>query len=138
MSTKKAVAVTRRTSIAVLPAAVITWSAQAQDFRSIQRGQDVRPRNRAEFDQRHQNQGSHGFVGMWITADGNIRHNLLPGGRYDEARGTRESAYCGRYIISGNLIDYVDDTGFIADGEFRDDALYHAGMIMYRNGQRPR
>lgn len=27
------------------------------------------------------------YVGMWVTADGRIRHELLPGGRYDEARG---------------------------------------------------
>lgn len=32
--------------------------------------------------------GSHPYVGMWVTADGYIRHNLLPNGRYDEARGT--------------------------------------------------
>ncbi|QKC92047.1 hypothetical protein EB230_29315 [Mesorhizobium sp. NZP2234] len=33
------------------------------------------------------------FVGLWITTDGHIRHNLFPNGRYDEARGRRESAY---------------------------------------------
>jgi hypothetical protein len=132
MSTKKAGLVTRRTAVALLPAAAFIGHAQAQDFRLIQRGKDVRPQNRAEFDQRHVTQGPHGFVGMWITADGNIRHNLLPGGRYDEARGTRESAYRGRYIVSGNFIDYVDDTGFIADGEFKGDILYHYGMVMHR------
>lgn len=36
---------------------------------------------------------SHPCVGMWVTADGHIRHELLPNGRYDEARGSRESAY---------------------------------------------
>lgn len=30
--------------------------------------------------------GSHPYVGMWVTADGYIRHNLLPNCRYDEAR----------------------------------------------------
>jgi len=29
-------------------------------------------------------------------------------------------------------IDYVDDTGFTADGEFRSGALYHAGYVFYR------
>ncbi|WP_231711082.1 Atu4866 domain-containing protein [Xanthobacter dioxanivorans] len=80
----------------------------------------------------------HPYVGMWITADGHIRHNLLPNGRYDEARGRRESAYQGRYEVRGNHIDYWDDTGFTADGEFSDDVLYHAGMILYRDGNNAR
>ncbi|WNG22358.1 hypothetical protein F0U63_35865 [Cystobacter fuscus] len=57
---------------------------------------------------------------------------LLPGGRYDEARGKRKSAYRGRYTIKGNHIDYVDDTGFTADGDFREGVLHHAGMVLYR------
>ena len=81
---------------------------------------------------------THPYVGMWITADGHIRHNLLPSGRYDEARGRRESAYQGRYEIRGHHIDYWDDTGFTADGEFRDGILYHAGMVLYRDGKVPR
>lgn len=74
----------------------------------------------------------HSYVGMWVTADGHIRHELLPNGRYDEARGTRESAYQGRYEIVGNHIEYWDDTGFTANGEFIDGVLYHAGMVMFR------
>lgn len=74
----------------------------------------------------------HPYVGMWVTADGRIRHELLPDGRYDEARGDRESAYQGRYEVRGNYIYYWDDTGFTADGEFIDDVLHHAGMILYR------
>lgn len=72
------------------------------------------------------------YIGMWVTADGAIRHELLPAGRYDEARGTRKSAYQGRYALTGDHIDYVDDTGFTADGEFRDGVLYHAGMVLRR------
>lgn len=71
-------------------------------------------------------------TGMWITADGHIRHHLLPTGRYDEARGAVESAYQGNYTVTGNHIDYQDDTGFTADGEFRDGILYHAGMVLTR------
>ena len=74
----------------------------------------------------------HPYVGMWVTGDGYIRHELLPNGRYDEARGTRKSAYQGRYEITGNHIDYWDDTGFTADGEFIDGVLHHAGMVLYR------
>lgn len=70
---------------------------------------------------------------MWVTEDGNIRQELLPNGRYDEARGQRQSAYTGSYIIvEDDYIEYVDDTGFTADGEFKDGVLYHAGMVFYR------
>lgn len=74
----------------------------------------------------------HPYVGMWVTKDGYIRHELLANNRYDEARGERESAYQGRYQVTGNHIEYWDDTGFTADGEFIDDVLYHAGMVLYR------
>ncbi len=77
-------------------------------------------------------QASHPYVGMWVTQDGYIRHELLPNNRYDEARGNRESAYQGRYEVTGNRINYWDDTGFTADGEFRDGVLYHGGYIFYR------
>ncbi|MBF59635.1 Atu4866 domain-containing protein [Halomonas sp. FeN2] len=74
----------------------------------------------------------HPYVGTWVTKDGYIRHELLANNRYDEARGERESAYQGRYKVTGNHIEYWDDTGFTADGEFIDDVLYHAGMVLYR------
>lgn len=77
-------------------------------------------------------ENTHPYVGMWMTADGYVRHNLLPNGRYDEARGNRESAYQGRYEVRGNKIFYWDDTGFTADGTFTDDVLHHGGMILYR------
>ncbi len=72
------------------------------------------------------------YVGMWVTADGTIRHKLLPGGRYDEARGGKQSAYRGSYRLKNDHIDYRDDTGFTADGEFRGGMLYHGGMVLYR------
>lgn len=74
----------------------------------------------------------HPYVGMWVTADGRVRHELLPNGRYDEARGQRESAYQGRYTVTGSHIDHLDDTGFTADGEFIDGVLYHGGMVLRR------
>lgn len=76
---------------------------------------------------------AHPYVGMWMTADNHIRHELLPNGRYVEARGDRERAYEGRYKITGTYIQYWDDTGFTADGDFVEaDVLHHAGMILYR------
>lgn len=76
------------------------------------------------------------YVGMWVTKDGYIRHNLLPNDRYDEARGQKKSAYQGSYTLIGNHIDYVDDTGFTADGEFRDGVLYHGGMVLCREAKK--
>ncbi len=72
------------------------------------------------------------YIGMWVTKDGYIRHELLPNNRYDEARGKRKSAYQGNYTVYGNHIDYKDDTGFTADGEFKEGILYHAGMVLYK------
>ena len=72
------------------------------------------------------------YSGLWVTADGHIRHELLPDGRYVEARGDRERAYEGQYWLAGDHIDYKDDTGFTADGDFKDGILYHAGMVLYR------
>jgi hypothetical protein len=81
----------------------------------------------------HHQPQNHAYVGMWVTDDGRIRHELLPNGRYDEARGSRQSAYQGRYVVTGNQINYWDDTGFTADGVFVDEnTLHHAGMILRR------
>ncbi|MCX8997050.1 Atu4866 domain-containing protein [Rhizobiaceae bacterium BDR2-2] len=77
-------------------------------------------------------QADHPYAGLWVTQDGRIRHELLPNGRYVEARGTRERAYEGRYEVTGTHIEYWDDTGFTADGDFIDGVLHHAGMILYR------
>ncbi|PLP60646.1 hypothetical protein CYK37_05865 [Mesorhizobium loti] len=75
----------------------------------------------------------HPYVGMWVTDDGRVRHELLPAGRYDEARGNRQSAYQGRYEVTGNHIEYWDDTGFTTDGDFVDEnTLHHGGMILHR------
>ena len=71
-------------------------------------------------------------VGMWVTADGYIRQELLPNGRYDEARGNKASADHGRYEVDGLHINYWDDTGFEADGEFIDGVLHHVGMKFFR------
>jgi hypothetical protein len=77
------------------------------------------------------------FIGMWVTRDGYIRHELLPDGQYNEARDNRSGAYHGQYIINGTHIEYVDDTGFTADGDFENDlVLHHAGMTLYKVKQK--
>lgn len=73
----------------------------------------------------------HDYTGLWVTEDGEIRQALLPNGRYVEARGHLDVAYQGNYQIVGNHIEYQDDTGFIADGDFIAGVLHHAGMVMY-------
>lgn len=76
---------------------------------------------------------AHPYMGMWVTGDGRIRQELLPNGRYDEARGGRRSAYQGRYEVRGARIDYWDDAGFTADGVFvTEDELHHGGMVFRR------
>ncbi|MEU4537362.1 Atu4866 domain-containing protein [Streptosporangium sp. NPDC023825] len=76
--------------------------------------------------------GGHPHVGMWVTADGRIRQELLPDGRYEEERDGRERAYTGRYTVTGDHIDYVDDTGFTATGDVRDGVLYHEHLVLHR------
>ena len=71
-------------------------------------------------------------VGMWVTADGHTRQELLSDGCYDEARGERRSAYTGRYTVTGSHLDYGDDTGVTATGDIRDGVLYHEHLVLYR------
>ncbi|MEU0037408.1 MULTISPECIES: Atu4866 domain-containing protein [unclassified Streptomyces] len=75
---------------------------------------------------------AHPFTGMWVEENNFVRQELLPDGRYDEARGDRPSAYQGRYWIDGTRIDYLDDLGFWAFGEFKDGTLHHAGYRFTR------
>ncbi|SKC84112.1 oxidoreductase [Ohtaekwangia koreensis] len=77
-------------------------------------------------------EGAQSYIGMWVTKDGHIRQELLPGGRYDEARGTKKSAYTGSYTIDGDHIEYIDDTGFTASGDFREGVLHHGGYLFYK------
>jgi Agrobacterium tumefaciens protein Atu4866 len=86
---------------------------------------------KGDYEMSKEHANLHSYLGIWVTADGYIRHELLPNGRYDEARGDRKSAYQGNYTIKGNHIEYVDDTGFTADGDFINGVLYHAGMVLY-------
>ncbi|MEU7860782.1 Atu4866 domain-containing protein [Nonomuraea sp. NPDC049141] len=74
----------------------------------------------------------HSYLGLWVDDHDFVRQRLLPDGRYDEARGDRPSAYRGRYWINGARIDYLDDLGFWAYGEFRDGELHHAGYRFTR------
>lgn len=120
----------RTAGLAVALAATLATSASMISF-----PQSTEPSSRTR--QRQPSNGEtmaqHPYVGMWITDGGRVRHELLPNGRYDEARGDRESAYLGRYEVQCSHIRYWDDTGFTADGNFVDaDTLHHGGMILRR------
>ncbi|MFE4664937.1 Atu4866 domain-containing protein [Streptomyces sp. NPDC056716] len=69
-------------------------------------------------------------VGVWIDRNDFLHQELTADGRYDETRGGRPHAYQGRYWTDGDRIDYLDDLGFWAYGEFRGDELHHAGYVM--------
>jgi hypothetical protein len=69
-------------------------------------------------------------VGVWIDSHDFLHQELGADGRYDETRGGRRHAYQGRYWIDGDRIDYLDDLGFWAYGEFQGDELHHAGYVM--------
>ncbi|MEQ8145183.1 Atu4866 domain-containing protein [Streptomyces sp. OP7] len=69
-------------------------------------------------------------VGVWIDVEDFLHQELGADGRYDETRGGRPHAYQGRFWIDGDRIDYLDDLGFWAFGEFKGDELHHAGYVM--------
>lgn len=73
------------------------------------------------------------YIGLWVTGDGHVRQHLLANGRYVEARGNRERAYEGRYQLKGDHIEYIDDSGVVAAGDFQNGILYHGGMVLYRD-----
>jgi hypothetical protein len=71
-------------------------------------------------------------LGVWVDQNDWLHQELLPQGRYDETRDGRRHAYTGRYWVDGDRIDYLDDSGFYAFGEFIDDQLFHAEFVMRR------
>ncbi|SDE52931.1 protein Atu4866 [Mucilaginibacter pineti] len=75
---------------------------------------------------------SNEHIGVWVTKDGYIRHEFMPNGRYIEARGNEKNAYTGFYAIRGKHVEYLDDTGFTAEGDFIDGVYFHAGMMLYK------
>lgn len=76
--------------------------------------------------------GESPYLGMWIDETDFLHQELTTEGRYDETRGGRPHAYQGRFWIEGKRIDYLDDLGFWAFGEFRGGVLHHAGYVLHR------
>ena len=72
------------------------------------------------------------YVGMWIDETDFLHQELTADGRYDETRGGRPHAFQGAFWIDGDRIDYLDDLGFWAFGEFVDGVLHHGPYILNR------
>lgn len=72
------------------------------------------------------------YIGVWTTRNGFIRQEILPTGRYDEARAASPNVQTGRYSIDDDHIEYITDNGFRASGDFQGNVLYYAGHIFYR------
>lgn len=73
------------------------------------------------------------YLGVWIDESDFLHQELTADGRYDETRGGRPHAFQGRFWITGTRIDYLDDLGFWAFGEFVGDRLHHVTYRMHRN-----
>jgi len=65
-------------------------------------------------------------IGVWIDRSGHLIQELRPDGRYSETHGSRRDAYTGCYWLDGDRVDYLDDLGFYAFGDFVDGELLHA------------
>lgn len=72
------------------------------------------------------------YLGMWIDETDFLHQELTADGRYDETRGGRPNAFQGRFWIEGDRIDYLDDLGFWAFGDFCEGVLNHAGYVLRR------
>jgi hypothetical protein len=72
------------------------------------------------------------YLGTWIDETGFLHQTLTADGRYDETRDGREHAFQGRFWITGDRIEYLDDLGFWAYGDFVDGTLYHGGYVLHR------
>ena len=71
-------------------------------------------------------------VGMWSTADGQVRKLLLPNGRYLALIAGGEIRHQGEYRVVGTRIEYFDDEGRYGVGVFEDGVMIGAsGMPLY-------
>lgn len=99
-------------------------------------GEHLRDRDAAALPQPDRIAVDPSRVGVWIDTDDFLHQELTADGRYDETRGGRPHAFQGRYWVDGDRIDYLDDLGFWAFGQFTDDVLQHAGYTMHRKDAR--
>lgn len=71
-------------------------------------------------------------VGMWSTADGQVRKLLLPNGRYLALIAGGRIRHQGEYRVTGARIEYFDDEGMSGAGVFEDGVMIGAsGVPLY-------
>ena len=71
-------------------------------------------------------------VGMWSTADGQVRKLLLPNGRYLAMIAGGQIRHQGEYRVVGARIEYFDDEGASGVGVFEDGVMIGAsGVPLY-------
>ncbi len=68
-------------------------------------------------------------VGMWSTADRQVRKLLLPNGRYLALIAHGEIRHQGEYRIVGTRIEYRDDEGATGVGAFEDGVMIGASGV---------
>ena len=71
------------------------------------------------------------YLGVWKSAGGFIRQELLADGTYVKQKGSRPTV-AGRYAIDGARIAYESEDGRAHAGEFTEGRLHQAGMIFYK------
>jgi len=71
-------------------------------------------------------------VGMWSTADGQLRKLLLPNGRYLALIAGGEIRHQGEYRVIGTRIEYFDDEGMSGASVFEGGVMISAsGVPLY-------
>lgn len=73
------------------------------------------------------------YSGEWVSPDQTVRQRLLPNHRYEERHGS--TVYRGTYRIRDQHIEYWDDAGFVADGDFVNGSLHQSGIVLVRDSQ---
>jgi hypothetical protein len=106
----------------VLDGRIALWAGRVLDAASTETGEGTDAAPSAEE-----------RLGTWVDENEFVHQSLTADGRYDETRGGREHAFQGDFWITGDRIDYRDDLGFWAFGEFSGDSLQHAGYTFHRS-----
>ena len=61
--------------------------------------------------------------GVWTTADGQIRLELRPDGRFDESHDGQPAVFTGRYVLDGEHLHLFEESGGVAFGRLVDGRL---------------
>ncbi|RYE08342.1 MAG: hypothetical protein EOP22_13720 [Hyphomicrobiales bacterium] len=74
------------------------------------------------------------FVGMWLSADHQVRKMLLPNGRFIAMLGG-DIRHQGEYRIRDRrIVAYYKDGTLLGEGEFIDGVLHGGPVALYAEG----